>query len=143
MDRYRNVFGTWTRGAGCPRRRSGCRDSRRALKKPGSSDRSRSSKTNSRGAYLPAPSEAARIGAREQNFRRKEDGTIDASRLNIVILGLSLRSSWGNGHATTYRSLIRALAHRGHRIVFLERDVPWYANHCDLPDLREAELHLY
>ena len=42
-------------------------------------------------------------------------------------LGLSLSSSWGNGHATTYRALLRALAARGHDVLFLERDVPWYA----------------
>jgi spore maturation protein CgeB len=51
----------------------------------------------------------------------------------IVFLGLSITSSWGNGHATTYRSLLKALARRGHALVFLERDVPWYAEHRDLP----------
>jgi hypothetical protein len=30
--------------------------------------------------------------------------------LKIVVLGLSLSSSWGNGHATTYRALLRAFA---------------------------------
>src|SRR5262245_60670200 len=29
--------------------------------------------------------------------------------LEIVILGLSITSSWGNGHATTYRGLVREL----------------------------------
>ena len=43
--------------------------------------------------------------------------------LDIVIIGLSLSSSWGNGHATTFRSLIRGLAADGHRVLFLERDV--------------------
>lgn len=52
--------------------------------------------------------------------------------LRIVVLGLSLSSSWGNGHATTYRSLLRALSQRGHDILFLERDVPWYASTRDL-----------
>lgn len=56
-----------------------------------------------------------------------------AESLNIVILGLSITSSWGNGHATTYRALIRALDRRGHRVLFLERDQPWYAEHRDLP----------
>jgi len=46
--------------------------------------------------------------------------------LAITVLGLSITSSWGNGHATTWRALLRALAARGHRITFLERDVPWY-----------------
>ncbi len=55
------------------------------------------------------------------------------TRLNIVILGLSITSSWGNGHATTYRGLVRGLARRGHRVLFLERDLPWYAENRDLP----------
>ena len=46
--------------------------------------------------------------------------------MRLVVLGLSLSSSWGNGHATTYRSLLRAFAARGHEVLFLERDVPWY-----------------
>ena len=50
-----------------------------------------------------------------------------ARRLDLVFLGLSLSSSWGNGHATTYRALLRGLAARGHEVLFLERDVPWYA----------------
>ncbi len=53
--------------------------------------------------------------------------------MKIVILGLSITSSWGNGHATTYRGLVRELARRGHDLLFLERDVPWYAGHRDLP----------
>lgn len=52
--------------------------------------------------------------------------------LSIVVIGLSVTSSWGNGHATTYRALIEALARRGHRVTFLERDVPWYRDHRDL-----------
>lgn len=52
--------------------------------------------------------------------------------LDIVILGLSITSSWGNGHATTYRGLVAELDRRGHRVLFLERDVPWYADHRDL-----------
>ncbi len=52
--------------------------------------------------------------------------------MNIVILGLSITSSWGNGHATTYRGLVRALAARDHDVLFLERDAPWYAENRDL-----------
>ena len=44
--------------------------------------------------------------------------------LDIVFLGLSITSSWGNWHATTYRGLLRALAARGHRLLFLEREDP-------------------
>jgi spore maturation protein CgeB len=53
--------------------------------------------------------------------------------MNITVLGLSLSSSWGNGHATTYRGLLKALSARGHDVLFLERDQPWYAAHRDLP----------
>lgn len=51
----------------------------------------------------------------------------------LVFIGLSISSSWGNGHATTYRGLIKALAQRGHEVSFLERDMPWYAANRDLP----------
>jgi spore maturation protein CgeB len=63
--------------------------------------------------------------------------------VKIVILGLSVTSSWGNGHATTYRSLIHGLAARGHQILFLERDVPWYAGNRDQPYMRDAGIELY
>jgi spore maturation protein CgeB len=53
--------------------------------------------------------------------------------MKIVILGLSITSSWGNGHATTFRGLVRELARRGHDVSFLERDQPWYASSRDLP----------
>ena len=62
---------------------------------------------------------------------------------DIVILGLAVTSSWGNGHATTYRSLIRGLAARGHRILFLERDQPWYAGNRDEPHPEGADTQLY
>jgi spore maturation protein CgeB len=52
--------------------------------------------------------------------------------MKLVVLGLSLSSSWGNGHATTYRALLSAFSARGHQVLFLERDVPWYAAHRDL-----------
>src|SRR3954452_22403902 len=55
--------------------------------------------------------------------------------MKIVIFGLSVSSSWGNGHATLWRGLCAALARRGHRVVFLERDVPYYASHRDLTSL--------
>ncbi len=63
--------------------------------------------------------------------------------MKLVVLGLSLSSSWGNGHATTYRALLSAFAARGHDILFLERDVPWYADARDLPDPDFCELALY
>lgn len=63
--------------------------------------------------------------------------------MNIVILGLSITSSWGNGHATTYRSLVRGLVSRGHQVLFLERDVPWYAENRDLPEPPFGRTELY
>jgi spore maturation protein CgeB len=63
--------------------------------------------------------------------------------LNLVVLGLSLSSSWGNGHATTYRALLKAFAARGHDILFLERDVPWYADNRDLIDPDFCRLEFY
>jgi spore maturation protein CgeB len=53
--------------------------------------------------------------------------------LRFVVLGLSITSSWGNGHATTYRALLREVAALGHSVLFLERDVPWYARRRDMP----------
>jgi spore maturation protein CgeB len=64
-------------------------------------------------------------------------------RLRIVILGLSITSSWGNGHATTYRGLVRELTARGHDVLFLERDVPWYASNRDLPRAQHGRTALY
>jgi spore maturation protein CgeB len=61
----------------------------------------------------------------------------------IVILGLSITSAWGNGHATTFRGLVRELTARGHQVTFLERDVPWYAAHRDLPNPDFCTLGLY
>ncbi|MFL5144242.1 MAG: glycosyltransferase, partial [Microvirga sp.] len=63
--------------------------------------------------------------------------------MRLVVLGLSLSSSWGNGHATTYRSLLKAFAEREHDILFLERDVPWYADNRDLVDPDYCRLALY
>jgi len=63
--------------------------------------------------------------------------------LKIVIFGLSITSSWGNGHATTYRALARALEARGHHIVFFERDQEWYASNRDMPQPPFCRLHIY
>lgn len=68
---------------------------------------------------------------------------MSGSPLRIVILGLSITSSWGNGHATTYRGLVRELARRGHDLLFLERDVPWYAANRDLAEPPFGQTALY
>lgn len=63
--------------------------------------------------------------------------------MQIVIFGLSITSSWGNGHATTFRALARALHERGHRIVFFERNVEWYASNRDMPEPPFCRVVLY
>ncbi|MDB6109516.1 MAG: glycosyltransferase [Pedosphaera sp.] len=63
--------------------------------------------------------------------------------LKLVILGLSITSSWGNGHATTYRGLVRELSARGHEVLFLERDLEWYAKNRDLPKPPYGRTILY
>lgn len=64
-------------------------------------------------------------------------------QLSIIMIGLSITSSWGNGHATTYRGLMRELTRRGHDVLFLERDVPWYAANRDLADPPYGRTSLY
>ncbi|HEY0938675.1 MAG TPA: glycosyltransferase [Steroidobacter sp.] len=61
----------------------------------------------------------------------------------IIFIGLSITSSWGNGHASTYRSLIRGLHGLGHRVLFLECDQPWYASNRDAPVLQYCKSRLY
>ncbi len=68
---------------------------------------------------------------------------LNGDRMHLVVIGLSITSSWGNGHATTYRSLLREFSRRGHRVTFLERDVPWYASNRDLPEPGFCRLGLY
>jgi spore maturation protein CgeB len=63
--------------------------------------------------------------------------------LQITIFGLTISSSWGNGHATPYRALIRALHGLGHSIRFYEKDVPYYARHRDFRQLPYCDLILY
>ena len=63
--------------------------------------------------------------------------------MKLVIFGLSVSSSWGNGHATLWRGLIRSLAGLGHHVVFFERDVPYYASNRDLRELPAGRLVLY
>jgi len=63
--------------------------------------------------------------------------------MKFVFLGLSITSSWGNGHATTYRALLKNLVARGHEVVFLERDLPFYADNRDLPSPPYGRTFLY
>jgi spore maturation protein CgeB len=52
--------------------------------------------------------------------------------MKFVIFGLTISSSWGNGHATLWRGLMKALTSLGHQVVFFEKEVPWYATNRDL-----------
>ena len=63
--------------------------------------------------------------------------------MKLVVLGLSLSSAWGNGHATTWRALLKAFAARGHEVLFLEREARWYAEHRDLADPDWCRLEFY
>jgi spore maturation protein CgeB len=63
--------------------------------------------------------------------------------MKIVVFGLSISSTWGNGHATLWRGLCRALARRGHRVVFFEHDVPYYGSNRDLFEIPGGDLIFY
>src|SRR3954470_7775820 len=63
--------------------------------------------------------------------------------MKLVIFGLTISSSWGNGHATLWRGLCRGLASRGHTVTFFERDVPYYAHARDAERPDGCDLHLY
>src|SRR4051812_49324519 len=98
---------------------------------------------------------AAILAARQVPDRgpRKTDVAADAPAetnaalpqacMRFVIFGLTVTSSWGNGHATLWRGLGRALARRGHQCVFFERDLPYYAANRDLHEMPGGELVLY
>jgi len=63
--------------------------------------------------------------------------------VKIAIFGLTISSSWGNGHATPYRAIIKGLCRDGHEVHFYEKDVPYYARHRDFFTSPDCELHLY
>src|SRR5215472_8086533 len=63
--------------------------------------------------------------------------------MKLTIFGLTITSSWGNGHATTFRALCQALRRRGHRIVFFERNQEWYASNRDLPGPPYCDVRIF
>lgn len=63
--------------------------------------------------------------------------------MKLVVFGLTISSSWGNGHATLWRGLCAALAARGHEVVFFEQDRPYYAAHRDYLEVPGGRLELY
>src|SRR5207302_3388659 len=110
----------------------------------GAPDRRGGTTAGARRAHLCTARRAARTHPGGKAMR--DDPLLIAApmrRLRIVILGLSITSSWGNGHATTYRSLVRALVQRGHDVLFLERDTPWYWTNRDAVDLPPGSVQLY
>src|SRR3954462_13639980 len=85
---------------------------------------------------------------RPASHRRNADCTdvnqpAQAPRMHVTVFGLSVTSSWGNGHATFWRAICRALARRGHRVEFFERDQWFYYAHRDLDRLPDHDLHVY
>lgn len=69
-------------------------------------------------------------------------GGVDLA-VKLLVFGLSITSSWGNGHATVYRGLLKELHRLGLEVTFVERDVPWYAENRDLPQAEFARIALY
>ncbi|MBW3649866.1 MAG: glycosyltransferase [Actinobacteria bacterium] len=136
MGRHRAVPGAGEGGAGGGRRRRGsrsCGGSRRAARRPG---RWAGGRANHGRAHLRPQGGAGRRAL------AGEAGALTVE-LSIVFLGLSITSSWGNGHATNYRGLVRALEERGHDVLFLERDTQWYRDNRDLPAPPHGRTELY
>lgn len=63
--------------------------------------------------------------------------------MKLVVFGLTVTSSWGNGHATLWRGLLSALGRLGHRVTFFERDVPYYAWSRDCREIPGHRIVLY
>ncbi|HZQ61091.1 MAG TPA: glycosyltransferase [Casimicrobiaceae bacterium] len=63
--------------------------------------------------------------------------------MKLVVFGLTVTSSWGNGHATIWRGLLSSLAALGHDVTFFERNVPYYAAHRDLHRSPQYAIALY
>lgn len=63
--------------------------------------------------------------------------------MRLVVFGLTVSSTWGNGHATLWRGLARALGEQGHALEFYEKDQPWYAAHRDVTEVSGGALRVY
>ncbi len=84
--------------------------------------------------------------AEETRARQREPPAgqpVAKPHMKLVVFGLTISSSWGNGHATVWRSLCDALARRGHEVVFFERDQPYYAAHRDYREIPGGTLRLF
>src|SRR3954470_11190725 len=94
-------------------------------------------------AHLRSPGLAGGTTINCQSKTNGEYGPMTSTGLDIVILGLSITSSWGNGHATTFRALVRELSALGHNVLFLERNLQWYADNRDMPKLPWGRVEIY
>lgn len=63
--------------------------------------------------------------------------------MKLVFFGLTISSSWGNGHATPYRAIIRALHRMGHQVHFFEKDAPYYSSRRDFDACDYCRLTIY
>ncbi|MGH9610515.1 MAG: hypothetical protein ACRD34_12675, partial [Bryobacteraceae bacterium] len=63
--------------------------------------------------------------------------------MKIAFWGSSLVSAYWNGAATYYRGILRALAHRGHKITFFEPDAYDRQKHRDIEDPAWARIVVY
>src|SRR5262249_27156515 len=63
--------------------------------------------------------------------------------MKFIFFGLTISSSWGNGHATPYRAIIRELHQLGHQIQFFEKDAPWYSSRRDFDSCDYCRLTIY
>src|SRR5579885_216473 len=138
-----DVFGARAGGDCGLQRRGSCGRAAPAEPHSGACDRRRGGAQSSGRAYLFPSRGPGRDAAERTKMSKAETGAIANRPLDIVILGLSITSSWGNGHATTYRGLVKALAGRGHRVLFLEHDAPWYARNRDMVRPPGARVALY
>lgn len=93
---------------------------------------------------MRCPGEACVLGNQHCLVVHLTKGFCDAGfRVKITIFGLTISSSWGNGHATPYRALLRALDQLGHAVHFFEKDVPYYRSHRDLDGCDYCQLTFY
>src|SRR5258706_85538 len=102
--------------------------------------------------HSDAPSSSSRAGSRAGPPARRSTGASalegqrrrrQLRRVELVVFGLTISTSWGNGHATLWRALASALSRLGHSVTFFERDLPYYAPHRDLFQLAGGRLRLY
>lgn len=95
-------------------------------------------------AVSPVPNRGTDLSSLlPKSSSRRHAAVSSRKRLKIVIIGLSITSSWGNRHAATYRGLVRELTSRGHDVLFLERDAELFASNRDLPNPPYGRTELY